>query len=35
MSEPGTTAERPRQRGTAREKLLAVAARRFYADVWR
>ncbi|MFF8847994.1 TetR/AcrR family transcriptional regulator [Streptomyces sp. NPDC015127] len=31
MSETGTAAERPR-RGTAREKLLAAAARRFYAD---
>ncbi|UXY17848.1 TetR/AcrR family transcriptional regulator [Streptomyces cynarae] len=33
MSETGTAAERPgRRRGAAREKLLAAAARRFYAD---
>ncbi|KOT30599.1 TetR family transcriptional regulator [Streptomyces caelestis] len=33
MSETGTAAERPgTRRGTAREKLLAAAARRFYAD---
>ncbi|MEV6740802.1 TetR/AcrR family transcriptional regulator [Streptomyces sp. NPDC051104] len=33
MSETGTAAERPgRRRGVAREKLLAAAARRFYAD---
>jgi AcrR family transcriptional regulator len=32
MSETGTAAERPGRRGTAREKLLAAAARRFYAD---
>jgi AcrR family transcriptional regulator len=32
MGETGTAAERPRRRGAAREKLLAAAARRFYAD---
>ncbi|WP_093797086.1 TetR/AcrR family transcriptional regulator [Streptomyces sp. Wb2n-11] len=33
MSETGTAAARPgRQRGAARERLLAAAARRFYAD---
>ncbi|MEV7869318.1 TetR/AcrR family transcriptional regulator [Streptomyces sp. NPDC088124] len=33
MSETGTAAERPRgRRGTARERLLAAASRRFYAD---
>ncbi|WP_426570189.1 TetR/AcrR family transcriptional regulator [Streptomyces canus] len=32
MSETGTAATRPRRRGAARERLLAAAARRFYAD---
>lgn len=32
MSETGTAADRPRQLGTTRGKLLAAAARRFYAD---
>ncbi|CAL9611365.1 hypothetical protein SUDANB6_05656 [Streptomyces sp. enrichment culture] len=32
MNETGTAAERPRRRGAARERLLAAAARRFYAD---
>ncbi|GLW49394.1 TetR family transcriptional regulator [Streptomyces sp. NBRC 14336] len=32
MSDTGAPAARPRRRGSAREKLLAAAAKRFYAD---